>query len=120
MFKIPNIEYKLNKEITNEQLVAAETYYMTNTIFQIRDGRKRTFFITNKNPEKKPDGTIEFRECSMIDKTCFEKDGSYHGALLAGFKYFIFRDELGGDPEGWYSSVYDSKDIVEAGDEYEF
>lgn len=120
MFKIPTIEYKLSGEITDKQLDAIENYYTSSSILKIRSGRKRTLFITCKNPEKKSDGTIEFRGCSMIDKTCFEKDGSYQGAMLSGYKYFIFRDRLAGDPEGWYSSVYDSTEIVEEGDEYEF
>ena len=95
MFKIPMIEDKLNGNITDEQLVAIENYYATNSIIKIRDGRKKTLFITNNSPEKESDGTIRFCGCSIIDKTCFEKDGSYHGALVAGFKYFIFRAVCG-------------------------
>ena len=120
MFKIPTIEYKLSGEITDKQLDVIEDYYATNSVIKIRGGKKRTLFITNKDPEKKPDGTIEFHECHIIDKTCFEGDGSYHGARVAGYKYFIFRDRLADDPDGWYSSVYDRTELVEEGDEYEF
>ena len=60
-------------------------------------------------------GTIEFKNCSQVDETCYEPNGEYIGDILPGLTTFIFKDKYPAKRNtmfGLFETVFAKKQII--------
>ena len=59
--------------------------------------------------------TIEFKNCSHVDESCYEPNGDYIGDILPGLTTFIFKDKYPAKRNamfGLYETVFTEKQII--------
>ena len=79
--------------MTQEQIKLIEHAFSKSDILVFCIGDR--VFITEEDILKhKKEATIELTECSEVDESCFNSDGTYDGDCLPGLYTIILQDHL--------------------------
>ena len=68
-------------------------------------------YVAERCTKYKKSGNITYFDCFKVDESCFEKDGSYYGAVIPGRKKIRLKDPYAFN-ENIIASVYKEDEII--------
>lgn len=96
--------------MTKEQIALIEEAFSNGDVLVIQVGDK--VYITEEDVLKhKKEATVEFTECSEVDESCFNSDGTYDGDCLEKLYTIILQDPCA-DNNNAVETVYYEDEIV--------